>query len=93
MNNIKSPAQGFVDFYEKCLVVKRFSFIDYFQEEFDYLSQIKYKVQFDSSPGKQLICLCNAILKNLQTNSFFENNAVADLEYSKFIQIYGPFYF
>jgi hypothetical protein len=93
MTNIKSPAQGFIDFYEKCLVAKRFRFIDYFQEQFDYQSPIKYEVQFHSSPPKQLISLCNAILKNLRSNSFFENNAAADIEYSQFIQIYGPLYF
>jgi hypothetical protein len=88
-----NPSQGFINFYEKCLVSKRFRFIDYFQEQFDYQSPIKYEVQFHSSPEKQLISLCNAILKNLQSNSFFINNAVADLEYSKFIQIYGQLYF
>jgi hypothetical protein len=53
-------------------------FIDYFPEQFDFQSTIKYEVQSLSSPEKQLISLCNAILKNLKSKSFFIYNAVAD---------------
>ena len=59
---------------------------------FDYQSPIKYQVQYHSSTEQQLVTLSNAILKNLQSNTFFEKNADAQLNYSEFIQLYSSFY-
>ena len=88
----RSPAQGFINFYERSLVSQSFRFSDYFKEQFDFQSPIKYEVQFHSSIEKQLISLSNAIFKNLQLNKFFEKNADAELKYSEFIQLYSSLY-
>ena len=65
---MNTPAQEFLNFYERCLEQKQFTIIDYFKDQFGNQSPIKYHVKYHSNTETLLISLCNAILKNLDLN-------------------------
>ena len=63
-----SPAQNFVKYYEKCEQTGEFLFTQYFEEEFDFKSPIKYSVKYHNNIDTQLLNISNSILKNLHLN-------------------------
>jgi hypothetical protein len=67
-----SPAQNFVEYYEKCQKTGEFLFKQYFEEEFDFKSPIKYSVKYHNNIDNQLINISNSILKNLHLNPHFQ---------------------
>ena len=66
-----SPAQNFVEYFEKCQKTGEFLFKQYFEEEFDFKSPIKYSVRYHNNIDNQLINISNSILKNLHLNPHF----------------------
>jgi hypothetical protein len=67
-----SPAQNFVEYYEKCQNTGKFLFKQYFEEQFDFKSPIKYSVKYHNNIDNQLINISNSILKNLHLNPHFQ---------------------
>ena len=87
-----SPAVEFLKFYETCLAQNRFSLNDFFIQQFDYKSPVKYEVKHSCSTDELLRTFCNAILKNLHTNSFFRQLAKQELNEIDFIRLYEHLY-
>ena len=58
-----TPAEGFLIYYEKCLVSHRFKFDEYFDKQFGNKSPLKLSVNYHDSTEKVMLSLCNSILK------------------------------
>jgi hypothetical protein len=87
-----SPAVEFLKFYETCLAQNKFYLNDFFIQQFYYKSPVKYEVKHSCSTDELLRTICNAIFKNLHTNSFFRQLAEQELKEIDFIRLYGHLY-
>ena len=89
---MSTPSERFLTYYKTCFALKRFNLSEYLNQEFDFKSPVKYQFKFNSTPEILLCSMCNAILKNLDSNPFFRPVAERELEEFEFIRMYGAFY-
>ena len=89
---MSTPSERFLIFYETSFALKKFKFSEYLNQEFVFKSPVKYQVKYSSSPEILLHSLCNAILKNLDSNPLFRPVAEQEFKELKFIRVYEAFY-
>ena len=66
---MSTPSERFLIFYETSFALKKFKLSEYLNQEFNFKSSVRYQVKFSTLPEILLCSICNAILKNLDSNA------------------------
>ena len=69
---MSTPAEKFLNFYERSKNSQTLNFSEYFEETFENQSSIKYQVKYHNNTEEQLKNICKAIFENLHLNSNFK---------------------
>ena len=80
---MSTPAEKFLNFYERSENTQILRFGEYFEETFENQSSIKYQVKYHNNKIEQLKNICNSILKNLHLNSQFLTEGYYQIDFFK----------